>query len=61
MSATGGSTLASQKSYQVWAIDGGIHSGFDQVSAAENTAAAANKEAEKIGIKTRYEVRELEQ
>lgn len=61
MSTTGGPhLLASQKSYQVWVIDGGIHSGFDNASAAENTVAAVNKEAEKLGLKTRYEVRQRE-
>lgn len=43
--------------YQVWTTDGGLHSGYDSASSAENKAAAANKEAEVLGIKTRYEVR----
>lgn len=60
MSTAGGGSLQSQKPFQVWAIDGGIHSGFDISSAAESKAAAVNKEAEDLGLKTRYEVRELE-
>lgn len=57
MAETGGPVLPSQKAFQVWTEDG-VHSGYDNAKAAESTAAEANKEAEALGIKTRYEVRE---
>lgn len=51
----------SRMPYQVWTTDGAIHSGYDSAKAADNKAAAANKHAEVLGIKTRYEVRASEQ
>lgn len=48
----------SDKPFQVWTLSGAFHSAWDSRSTADNKVAAANKEADTLGINTRYEVRE---
>jgi molybdopterin-biosynthesis enzyme MoeA-like protein len=49
-------TPASSKNYVVVTTTGGIHSGHDDIASADSAARIANAEAEKLGLKTRYEV-----
>jgi hypothetical protein len=48
----------SKKPFQVWTTTGTIHSGYVSRSAAEAAALEADRKAERLGIKTRYEIRE---
>lgn len=53
-------TSASSRSFQVWVTGAGIYGGFDTEKIAEDVAFHKNKEAEALGLKTRYEVRTIE-
>lgn len=47
----------SEYPFQVWAVPGVIVSGHDDESVAKSSAKERNSNAEKLDLKTRYEVR----
>lgn len=49
---------ASKKDFQVWTTDGTIQAGFDNLDQATADQDRRNKEAEALGVKVRYEVRQ---
>ncbi len=51
---------ASSKPYVVVTLEGMIHTGHEDLAAAESAIRVANAQAEKLGLKTRYALRESE-
>lgn len=51
----------SDKPYHVRTNAGALHSGYDGESQAQAAASAANAEAERLGITTRYVVTERDE